>query len=155
MTQSHSGLNNIVYFFHAQKSRIMKPRVGMVALFHFEVIDSYCLVIQSCIVSVCRITSWSKMAAPIPIFVITFQPAKCRKGGKGHVKEGFQKFVTWLFPIHLNLVMWPQLDAGRHGRELIGLQGKEKWRSYIEKLEASLHPFKKSHLGLKLPRVGL
>lgn len=90
MTQSHSGLNNIVYFFHAQKSRIMKPRVGMVALFHFEVIDSYCLVIQSCIVSVCRITSWSKMAAPIPIFVITFQPAKCRKGGKGHVSVIFE-----------------------------------------------------------------
>lgn len=90
MTQSHSGLNKVVYFFHTQKSRIMKPGVGMVALFHLRVIGSYCLVIQLCIVSVSRIASWSKMDAPTPIFIITFQPAKFRKEGIGHMSAIFE-----------------------------------------------------------------
>lgn len=87
MAQSDSGLKKVVYFFHIQKSKRMKPRVGMAALFHLVLRDpgSYHLVTQLCIVSIPRVTSWSKMAAPAPAFMITFQPAKCRKGGKGHM----------------------------------------------------------------------
>lgn len=81
MTQSHSGLNKVVYFFHTLSSRIMKLRVGMVTLFCLVLRDpgSYYLLTQMCIVSIPRVTSWSKMAAAAPAFMVTFQPAKCRK----------------------------------------------------------------------------
>lgn len=65
----------------------------MVALFHFVLSSpgSCYLVIQLCVVSISKVTSWSKMAAPaVPAFMCTFRPAECRKWGKGHVLAVFE-----------------------------------------------------------------
>lgn len=61
----------------------MKPRAGIVALFHLVLRDpgSY-LVTQLCMVSIPKVTSWSKMAAAAPAFMSTSQPAKWRTGRK-------------------------------------------------------------------------
>ena len=73
----------------------MKPRTGKVALFHLVLRDlgSYYLVTQVCMVSIPKVTSWSKMAAPVPASMSTFQPAEWRTGRKG-AKDTYQ---LWFF----------------------------------------------------------
>lgn len=71
----------------------MKPKAGMVALFHLVLRDpgSYYLVTQLCIVSIPKVNFWFRMFAPAPTFMIMLQSAKCTKGGKGHTSAVFVK----------------------------------------------------------------
>lgn len=95
----------------------------MVALFYFVLSSpgSSHLVTQLCVVSISKVTSRFKMAAPAaPAFMSTFLPAECRRWGKGHMSAVFEGRL-----LEIRHMAFPITSPWSHGATA-GFQ--EAWR---------------------------